>query len=351
MLDQQPLMFVLRKDDQIRERTDAGPYAAEMNMRDLPALDPQIQVGEWEPALDDGIGESNLPIELECSCVDDERARRGAGLGDFIDDADANAAVCEPQRKGKAGRAGTRDQDIDIGHEARRSDVAEKGARRAKYILHIVDRALPLSGMARPASLEIHPLDRKRWRDLEQLFNGPGGAQVRGCWCMYYRRSGRAEKPADMTYAQFNKCALKALVDSGIAPGLIGYRDGEPIAWVSLGPREDYAKLARSSVMKPVDDQPVWSVVCFYTAKEARGQHLAELMLKSAIDYARSHGARLIEAYPSDKHERERDDSMWFGAKSMYDRAGFVEVARRKPARPVVRKTLRPQRESRNRSN
>ncbi len=158
---------------------------------------------------------------------------------------------------------------------------------------------------------------------------------------MYYRRSGRADKPADTTYAQFNKCALKALVDSGIAPGLIGYREGKPIAWVSLGPREDYAKLARSSVMKPVDDKPVWSVVCFYTAKEVRGEHLAEAMLKGAIAYARSHGARLIEAYPVDKAARGSDDSMWFGAKSMYDRAGFVEVARRKPTRPVVRKKLR----------
>src|SRR5436190_7940036 len=57
-----------------------------------------------------------------------------------------------------------------------------------------------------------------------------------------------------------------------------------------------------------------------------------------AVDYARSRGARIVEAYPVDKRKRERDDSMWFGAKSMYDRAGFVEVARRKPARPVVRK-------------
>ena len=195
--------------------------------------------------------------------------------------------------------------------------------------------------MARPSRLEIHPLDKQRWKDLETLFNGRGGSQVRGCWCMYYRRSGRADKPADTTYAQFNKCALKALVDNGIAPGLIGYRDGKPIAWVSLGPREDYAKLARSSVMKPVDDKPVWSVVCFYTAKEVRGEHLAEAMLKGAIAYARSHGARLIEAYPVDKAARGSDDSMWFGAKSMYDRAGFVEVARRKPTRPVVRKALR----------
>jgi hypothetical protein len=28
---------------------------------------------------------------------------------------------------------------------------------------------------------------------------------------------------------------------------------------------------------------------------------------------------------------------MWFGAKSMYDAAGFEEAARRKPQRPVVR--------------
>jgi GNAT superfamily N-acetyltransferase len=205
--------------------------------------------------------------------------------------------------------------------------------------------------MKKNATLEIHPLDRKRWKDLETLFSGRGGSQVRGCWCMCYRRSGRVEKPADMTYAQFNKCSLKGLVDKGVAPGLIGYRDGKPVAWVSLGPREDYAKLARSAVMKPVDDKPVWSVVCFYTAKEVRGEHLAEAMLKGAIDYARSRGARLLEAYPVDKHEREHDDSMWFGAKSMYDRTGFVEVARRKPTRPVVRKTLRPQRESRNRSS
>jgi len=196
--------------------------------------------------------------------------------------------------------------------------------------------------MAKRAALDIHPLDAKRWKDLEALFNAPGGSQVRGCWCMCYRRSGRADKPADMTYAQYNKCALKALVDRGVAPGLIGYRGGKPVAWVSLGPREDFAKLKNSPLMKAVDDKPVWSIICFYTVKEARGQHLAEAMLRGAIDYARSNGARLVEAYPVDKRGRIADDSMWFGAKDMYDRAGFVEVARRKPTRPMVRKALRP---------
>ena len=196
--------------------------------------------------------------------------------------------------------------------------------------------------MARSQALDIQPLTRKRWKDLETLFNRPGGSQVRGCWCMYYRRSGKTPKPAGtMTYAERNKCDLKAVVDNGAVPGLIGYRNGEPVAWVSLGPREDYRKLERSPVMKPVDDIPVWSVICFYTAKHARGQGVSAQMLAGAADYARAQGATLLEAYPVDKPERGAPDSMWFGAKAMYDRAGYKEVARRKATRPIVRKALR----------
>ena len=92
--------------------------------------------------------------------------------------------------------------------------------------------------------------------------------------------------------------------------------------------------------MRPIDDKPVWSVVCFYTAKRVRGRHVAEAMLAGALDFARSCGARLVEAYPIDKDARSADNAMWFGSKAMYDRAGFTEVARRKPTRPVVRKRL-----------
>jgi GNAT superfamily N-acetyltransferase len=192
--------------------------------------------------------------------------------------------------------------------------------------------------------LEIHPLTALRFRDLETLFYGPGGSQVRGCWCMFYRRSGRTEIPKGMSRPEHARCSLKALVESGTVPGLIGYRDGEPVGWISLGPREEFARLARSPIMRPVDDKPVWSVVCFYTAKRVRGRHVAEAMLAAAIDFARSCGARLLEAYPVDRRTRSADESMWFGSKAMYDRAGFAEVARRKPARPVMRKTLRPKR-------
>jgi len=157
---------------------------------------------------------------------------------------------------------------------------------------------------------------------------------------MFYRRSGPTEVPKGMSRPEHARCSLKRLVDAGTVPGLIGYRDGEPVGWISLGPREEFARLQKSPVMKPVDDKQVWSIVCFYTAKRVRGRSVAQAMLAGALDFARSCGARLVEAYPVDKKTRSADESMWFGCKTMYERAGFTEVARRKPTRPVVRKRL-----------
>lgn len=189
--------------------------------------------------------------------------------------------------------------------------------------------------------IAIKPLTRDNWVDLVELFERPGASIARGCYCMCYRRSGKHEKPSGVTYSESNKRALKALVDRGVVPGLIGYEKGRPIGWVSLGPREDYAKLKRSPVMKPVDEKPVWSIVCFFVDAKARHRGVAQALLKGAVAWARKQGVTLLEAYPYDKQGRSVDAFMWFGAKAMFDRVGFVEVVRRKPLRPIVRKKLR----------
>lgn len=186
--------------------------------------------------------------------------------------------------------------------------------------------------------LTVAPLTPKRWSDLEAIFKAKGCSVARGCWCMAYRLSGsRKPPPAGMTHAQANRASLKALVDAGNVPGLIGYRGKVPVGWVSIGSGEEYARLKRSSVMKPVDEQPVWSVICFVVPAEHRGQGVAQALLEGAVAYAKKQGAKLVEAYPVDKPGRSKDDLMWFGAKSMYDNAGFKEIARRKPQRPIVR--------------
>jgi len=185
--------------------------------------------------------------------------------------------------------------------------------------------------------LTIAPLTPKRWPDLEALFNARGCSVARCCWCTAYRFSGAREPMPGKTRVQANRARLKAVVDAGRPPGLIGYRGRVPVGWVSIGPREDYAKLANSPVMRPVDEKPVWSIVCFVVPSEYRKQSVAAELLEGAVAYAKKKGATLVEGYPVDKPGRMKDVDAWFGVKSMYDRAGFEEVARRKPHRPVVR--------------
>jgi len=189
--------------------------------------------------------------------------------------------------------------------------------------------------------ITLRALTMECWRDFETIFDARGCSVARGCACMFYRRSGAARPlPAGQSRAMANRADMKRLVAAGVMPGLIGYRGGQPVGWISIGPREDYAKLARSPVMKPVDGKPVWSIVCFVVPAEHRGQGVAAALLDGAIAYAKRRGVTLLEAYPVDRRDRARDDSMWFGAKSMFDAAGFVEVARRKPERPVMRRAL-----------
>src|SRR5436309_3200332 len=140
--------------------------------------------------------------------------------------------------------------------------------------------------------LTVVPLTPDRWSDLEAIFNAKGCSVARCCWCMAYRLSGSREPlPSGMTRTQANRAALKALVDAGKPPGLIGYRGSVPVGWVSIGPREDYARLKRSPVMKAVDERPVWSVLCFVVPAKYRGQGVAQALLKRAVAYAKTRGA------------------------------------------------------------
>jgi GNAT superfamily N-acetyltransferase len=198
-------------------------------------------------------------------------------------------------------------------------------------------------------SFEARPLTPQTWPDLEELFGMPGGSIVRGCWCMYYRKTGQVSVGAAAGVT--HKEQLCSIVESGAEPGLVGYVDGRPAGWVSLGPREEYLKLKRSPVMKPVDDAEVWSLVCFYVAKEFRGQGVQHRLLAAALDHARDNGVRIVESYPVDKpvelFGRSHDDFMFFGSRSLYERAGFKEVVRRSPTRVVMRRNLRPRRTTR----
>jgi GNAT superfamily N-acetyltransferase len=185
-------------------------------------------------------------------------------------------------------------------------------------------------------NLDFHPLTADRWNDLEKLFGKHGACG--GCWCMWWR----------LTRTQFNKqkgeanrMALKQIVANGEPPGILAYDKGEPVAWCSVAPRETYGTLERSRTLKKIDDKPVWSVVCFFTAKPYRNKGLTVKLLRAAIEYAKTKGGKIVEGYPVDPQSgRLPDPFVYTGLLQSFLKAGFKEVSRSSKTRIVMRYTI-----------
>lgn len=181
----------------------------------------------------------------------------------------------------------------------------------------------------------VAPATGDRWADVERLFGERGACG--GCWCMYPRLRGA---DFERLKGEGNREALRGMVVGGQEPGLLASRDGEPLGWVAVGPREAYGRLARSPVCKPFDDlEGVWSVVCFFIPKPNRRQGLSTMLLKAAVAYAFERGAAAVEGYPVEPATPDSPDVFaWWGTASTFRAAGFTEVARRSPTRPLMRK-------------
>jgi GNAT superfamily N-acetyltransferase len=183
------------------------------------------------------------------------------------------------------------------------------------------------------SDLEFRPLTPDRWSDFETLF-GERGAYG-GCWCMWWRCTRRE---FEQQQGEGNRLAMKALVDSGVVPGILAYRPGQAIGWCSIAPREQFGALERSPVLKRLDDRPVWSLVCLFVHKGFRARGAARALVCGAVDHARSQGATVVEAYPRlPKQESLPPVSSFMGVPSLYEQAGFVECARPSKSRVIMR--------------
>ncbi len=143
-----------------------------------------------------------------------------------------------------------------------------------------------------------------------------------------------------------NKADLEVLAAAEPAPGLLAYEGHDAVGWVGLGPRASFARLVRSRNLKPVDDLPTWSVVCFYVARRRRGEGIARSLLNGAVAYAHANRAPAIEGYARDASDiRLSPDVAYPGTVGLFESAGFREIARYLPpgggtARVTMRREL-----------
>lgn len=193
-----------------------------------------------------------------------------------------------------------------------------------------------------PAAVQVVPASSDRWPDLEEVF-GMRGDPSR-CWCQWFFAGARVG-PGELAAA--NKESFRTQVEAGPPPGVIAYFDGVPVGWAAVARRPVYTRLRRSAVLRGTspssfEDDSVWSVTCFVVKTGARRRGVAAVLLGGAIELAQRGGASFIEGYPVDLARKSSATAaeLYHGVLSTFLHAGFAEVSRPMPARPVVRLDL-----------
>jgi GNAT superfamily N-acetyltransferase len=185
--------------------------------------------------------------------------------------------------------------------------------------------------------VRVVPATPERWADLEQLF-GRAGAYG-GCWCMFFRQSAAEWK---VSGSEPRRRALWQIVSRGEEPGVLAYAGDRPVGWCAVAPRAAYARLATSRLFPPLDDEPVWSVTCFFVAKDWRRRRVTVALLEGAAKLAKRHGARVLEGYPTAPRGEAPDPYVYHGTVAAFTRAGFEVVKRPSAGRALMRRVLRP---------
>lgn len=216
--------------------------------------------------------------------------------------------------------------------------------------------------------LVVRPLERTDWPAIEKLFGERGACG--GCWCMAWRL---AQKTWEAQKGEANRRALKKLVTSGRASGVLAFACGEPIApgepgfpgepntksepgfpgepvgpgeaasaepigWCSVAPRADFAGLASRRALATDWDECTWSVTCFFIARDWRGRGVASKLLEEAIALAHARGASRIEGYPAPlpkSGEALPSAFAWTGVPKLFEQAGFERSRSTPGKRPI----------------
>ncbi|EYR64365.1 GCN5 family acetyltransferase [Actinotalea ferrariae CF5-4] len=168
---------------------------------------------------------------------------------------------------------------------------------------------------------ETRPLTPDRFDDFADVVNP--NRRATHCWCLSHRL--RAKDIEELGHGDREQ-AMRRLCEREHPPGVVTYLDGTPVGWCNIGPRADIPRLAGSRLIRPVDDVPVWSIVCVVVRSGHRRAGVTAQLIEGAVAYAAAHGAPAVEAYPVDPQGRMDTTMAFVGTRSMFERAGFEAV-------------------------
>ncbi len=188
---------------------------------------------------------------------------------------------------------------------------------------------------------QTHPVTPDRFEDYADVINT--NRRATHCWCLSHRLTA---KQIEELGRGSRERAARALCERQRPPGVVTYRDGTPVGWCSISPRADIPRLVQSALIRPIDDLPVWSIICVVVRSGYRRHGVTRELLEGAIAWAASQGAPAVESYPVDPRGERMDLTMAFvGTRAMFEKVGFevigtTEAVASKMPRLIMRRNL-----------
>ena len=177
--------------------------------------------------------------------------------------------------------------------------------------------------------IQYRPVTKDLLPDLARFSEGHG--KFRYCSCMRWRMRSTMFQASTK---EERVARLESLVCQEVPVGVLAYVNDAPVGWCSIAPRETFDALERYKGLPRIDETAVWSVVCFFVDSHFRKQGVTLGLLKAAVAYAKTRGAKIIEGYPVEPYSRLYT---YMGSPVTFRKAGFRDVTPQGQARQVMR--------------
>lgn len=190
--------------------------------------------------------------------------------------------------------------------------------------------------------VQVRPAAADRWSDLVRVF-GRRGEDPSWCWCRLFLGSATSESAASGPRPDNRDALRQEITHAAVPPGLLAYVEDQPVGWTRVGPRSDFPRVSGNRALAKVltEDPGVWWVTCFAVDSRHRRSGVGSALLNAAVEFAREQGATAVEGHPVDvaalSAARMGGSAVFTGTMAMFSAAGFSEVARTYPSRPVMR--------------
>jgi GNAT superfamily N-acetyltransferase len=189
--------------------------------------------------------------------------------------------------------------------------------------------------------LRVLPATKDRWAEVVACF-GRRGDDPAWCWCQRF-----VGPPADGDH----RAALHRQIAAAAVPiGLVAFAGERPVGWTRVVPRSELPGVLsnRALVRLLPEDGGAWWVTCFAVDSRHRGSGVGSALLNAAVAHAREHGASAVEGHPVDVDmltaAKVGGAALFTGTRAMFAAAGFTEIGRTFPSKPVMRLEFRPRR-------